>query len=1284
VFKTDQDCPVGFVVQNLTNSNKVECVNVSSLVNVSDLNFTGANFTANLEGYATLNSSNQPFYDTLGEDSINTNSRILYNNAGNSLCTWSNALGTGFDCVTMSQNNNTVCDRTNNCNYLNASNVSQFLNSSYFNTTYTGTHFNTTADMYLRVARLPLINGTDTGEFDIVVKSGNNSFRNIRLWVSTSFNTTAGTGGDSTMMAFSSASSHTETANTEVNNLIYATRLGYNLTSGYWYLDLRKYTSAPNLIINITPRSPTNWQFFTQSINVTNGALTDTKELRLFNGLTATINLAQGGYADSSGYSDYSRYGDRSDTFTSTQNINKTDRWARVGTISFSYNAAYLNGQTYINRMQLQQIPFNQSVNADRLEDIQLDVKATIQNVTTGTQYNNALINYSLEVSGTLYQHNASDFAILTTTNGTGTTGTAKTISIYMKLKDAYSIYNVLFDGRYGYGLNSNMITAYSSANVLTPDSNSNTVTTLTPSQGAVTYGTADNVIFGTVNATNFIGNGSQLTGIIAGNTSWNESYADNTYLKLDQTTPQATVGTFTFPKVLVNTNDIGLGSLLQIGRTELTEYAIGDITYATGEAVSGNLLYGDGTTYSFYIYAYKTTPNGRVYSSSPYLVEITPPGDYNTYDASLTWDSVPEASGYKILFNSYASETTGTTILFDGQSGTTQTVLPSSPVYEYPYSITAIDGIITEKILHNGNGITISAPSDSNGDYQIVLDSDRVTINSLDITNGIYKNGNPYALTNPMSDNLHMSQYSIDSYDPDSFTAYPLSIHAGDDGASQSLPVYIRGGVGFDGTNNHVGQTLIATPLDTGNTYYGAINGNVLINKISEDDDFVHKLQVNGEETIYSRLNPMYSRFLNIEFVSGTLISSGDFGESYKLIPYFDTPLGVVYCDFFQAGTSGTAPEDSDIYLTWNDITDDYVYDGIRIVRLLDGSYVDLSPDATSFTATTSTSWIADAIYTPTERIAYGASASFNGNVSIYGNATQNGYSVCDASNNCNYVNTSTTLNDTLQSVTDRGNSTTQSITTNGITLKYNLPAFGETNTLINNNNIDVFNYVGMDNNLTNNFANLVIGYGNKLNTSIDTFGLGIIVGVDNTLNGATNLILNGNSNTLNGQQRNSVFGEGNSISGVDTFTVGSNNIISSTFGTNNIIGQYNNLNSYRGNEIVLGSYNSISSGNGFNTIIGYNININGTRNTILKAGAGDYTRNITNPSIVFTYDNLNSLLINSTAIYLNQTLNTKDVTINGTLKATSFNFSGIAGTGNYLCINGTAGNLYRNTSCP
>jgi hypothetical protein len=80
---------------------------------------TGNNSNISLDDYAKLDGTTGSFYDSSFKDSISTALRILYNQDGNPLCTWHNALGTGFDCVTLSQNGNTVLDTSNFVSYVN-------------------------------------------------------------------------------------------------------------------------------------------------------------------------------------------------------------------------------------------------------------------------------------------------------------------------------------------------------------------------------------------------------------------------------------------------------------------------------------------------------------------------------------------------------------------------------------------------------------------------------------------------------------------------------------------------------------------------------------------------------------------------------------------------------------------------------------------------------------------------------------------------------------------------------------------------------------------------------------------------------------------------------------------------------------------------------------------------------------------------------------------------------------------------------------------------------------
>jgi hypothetical protein len=88
--------------------------NLTQYINQTVLN-------ASLSGYATLNSSNQPFYDTLDEDSLNTNTRIMYDSEGNYICTWHTDAVDGFSCQDIYQGTYRVCDESGNCNSTDSS-----------------------------------------------------------------------------------------------------------------------------------------------------------------------------------------------------------------------------------------------------------------------------------------------------------------------------------------------------------------------------------------------------------------------------------------------------------------------------------------------------------------------------------------------------------------------------------------------------------------------------------------------------------------------------------------------------------------------------------------------------------------------------------------------------------------------------------------------------------------------------------------------------------------------------------------------------------------------------------------------------------------------------------------------------------------------------------------------------------------------------------------------------------------------------------------------------------
>jgi len=488
---------------------------------------------------------------------------------------------------------------------------------------------------------------------------------------------------------------------------------------------------------------------------------------------------------------------------------------------------------------------------------------------------------------------------------------------------------------------------------------------------------TTSDVTFNNVNFTGLIyGNGSQLTGIAGGSQSTWTSDIDGNGYNLSNVS-----------KVIIGSaTDDNSGANLQVTSAGTMTVTVDDIVSGGAcSAVEGNMFTGDGSTISFDVYAYKIVSGIKVYSTNAYNIQCVLPSDYNTYDTSLSWDAVSGVTGYKIIYTYYGQgeSVTGTSYLWDGFYDEGATNTPSSPYDVSLVAISAPSGISTTLVKNTGGNLIISAPSDETGDYFIQLDADRI-----DITGGIFKNGNPYAITNPLESNLFTGQYNIIGYDILNSIAYPLQIQAGDDEASAPTTTYIRGGRGINGSDITYGAISL-NGNDDSTTALDGIAGAVLVGRSVSDDDGIHELQVDGRKTVYYRDNPMYigGIFINIEFVTGTLIPSGQPSEAYWILPYFESPLGRVYTNTFQTQVAGNAPEDSDIYITWNDINFVDTYDGIRIVRLLNNSYIDLAYDATSFTASPSTNWTADAVYEPTSRTYYNKSALFSGDVDVVGN---------------------------------------------------------------------------------------------------------------------------------------------------------------------------------------------------------------------------------------------------------------------------------------------------------
>jgi hypothetical protein len=135
---------------------------------------------------------------------------------------------------------------------------------------------------------------------------------------------------------------------------------------------------------------------------------------------------------------------------------------------------------------------------------------------------------------------------------------------------------------------------------------------------------------------------------------TWSQSngYFDFTsnvgdFLKLDQSTPQTTTGTFSFPSVGIGTSSprgiFDIFSQLTIG-----DPSNGSVDFAYG---SGD-YFNYGYTFDFYIYAYVEDNDGnRAYSVNAAYATGTDDGlNDKQYKVDLSWNGVTGATGYRVV----------------------------------------------------------------------------------------------------------------------------------------------------------------------------------------------------------------------------------------------------------------------------------------------------------------------------------------------------------------------------------------------------------------------------------------------------------------------------------------------------------------------------------------------------------------------------------------------------------------------------------------------------------
>ena len=150
---------------------------------------------------------------------------------------------------------------------------------------------------------------------------------------------------------------------------------------------------------------------------------------------------------------------------------------------------------------------------------------------------------------------------------------------------------------------------------------------------------------------------------------------------------------------------------------------------------------------YEFRVYAYRDTPNGRLYSTNPYSIAVSDNDTGQNFQWSVNWDSTPSADGYRILVSdpnypanlNYYRDTAYNQMDYDGTGLTAgNTVTPTGSI-----SITTIntalkiagDQISTGSLKVNGDILVKSDINSSQFEFDKTTGSLKITGNTSSVS---------------------------------------------------------------------------------------------------------------------------------------------------------------------------------------------------------------------------------------------------------------------------------------------------------------------------------------------------------------------------------------------------------------------------------------------------------------------------------------------------------------------------------------------------------------------
>ena len=263
----------------------------------------------------------------------------------------------------------------------------------------------------------------------------------------------------------------------------------------------------------------------------------------------------------------------------------KTDKWMYFGVQTLTYNASYLAGHSWNEEIHLNEMSSNTTKNQANYEKIKLILKGYLAPYANTTEFNAAVPEFSIELSGSDLVITKDDIAAVYYSTSTS----SKVIRYYIRLKDDNTHYDIIPISAYGASYGTTSLAVASSLNTFTPVGSAGTIDTLpTPVSGSVVYATDGSLQLGTITTTGNItapsiklttgaGLGKVLTSDADGDATWE--------------TPAATVTKATGAELDTGTNDDKFATAKAIKDSHNVP--------SVAPGTSGNVLTSNGTDWT-------------------------------------------------------------------------------------------------------------------------------------------------------------------------------------------------------------------------------------------------------------------------------------------------------------------------------------------------------------------------------------------------------------------------------------------------------------------------------------------------------------------------------------------------------------------------------------------------------------------------------------------------------------------------------------------------------------